>query len=154
MPSFSIAQLCTGSLGDPVTGENFGAGSSLVGNLLTFTSYRFVQKDCPVDGESAIVNQTNTCFTTWHTLTEDHTPGDVNVYMMIVNADVGPGVFYKQFVPGLCPNTTYEFGAWMMNLVRPNQIDPDITFSIETTSGTVLAYVNTGDIKESSIRSI
>jgi hypothetical protein len=30
LPSFSIAQLCTGSLGDPVTGENFGAGSSLV----------------------------------------------------------------------------------------------------------------------------
>jgi gliding motility-associated-like protein len=51
-------------------------------------------------------------------------------------------------VSGLCPNTTYEFAAWMVNVLRRSGIKPNISFSIESTTGTVLKKFTTGDIVE------
>ncbi len=70
---------------------------------------------------------------------------------MLVNASFEPSVFYLDTVKNLCGGTTYEFSAWILNLLKPFACDgngksPDITFSIETTSGTIIQTYNTGNI--------
>jgi hypothetical protein len=82
---------------------------------------------------------------------EDHTPGDINGNMMLINASFTAGDFYKETVKGLCAGTTYEFAAWMLNILRQSAcggkgIDPSITFSIENSGGTVLKTYTTGKI--------
>jgi len=147
------AQLCTGSLGDPVANITFGTAS----RALTFrqTSYTF-NSDCPDDGQYTIAASIPLCHTvdnSWHPLKEDHTPNDVNGMMMIVNASYNPGDFYVDTVRGLCSNTTYEFAAWIMNILAPGSVCfsngtvPNITFSIENMDGSIIKQSTTGDIK-------
>ncbi len=150
------AQSCSGSLGDPVINITFGSGSNPGPALPAgVTSYTYLTTACPNDGEYTIASLTSGCHgSSWHTVT-NHTPNDPNGYMMIVNADYNPGDFYLQKVTGLCGGTTYEFAAWVINLLLPtscagNKVQPDLTFSIETTNGTVLATHNTGVITESA----
>lgn len=143
------AQLCTGSLGDAVVKIDFGTGTSSHGTALGtgITSYTYTTADFPNDGSYTIEKATNTPGTWW--TTTDHTGGG---YMMVVNASLSTtDYFYKNTVTGLCPDTTYEFAAWIMNLLRSNDTSPpNITFTIESTSGTILGTYNTGDIGLSS----
>ena len=148
----AIAQLCQGSLGDAVVNISFGSGSN-PGNPLSAatTSYFFVYGDCPNDGSYTVENKTSLCFfDTWHTLSQDHR-GNNNGYFMLVNASYQPGDFYLDTVRGLCPNTAFEFAAWVVNVLKPtacesNGIKPNLTFSIETITGAKLDTLNTGDI--------
>ena len=150
--------MCNGSLGDPVVNITFGSGASTIGQPLanTITSYTFVSQSCPSDGSYTITNNTSGCFSNaWHTLSSDHTPGDANGYMMLVNASYSPGVFYLDTVKNLCGGTTYEFSAWLISVLRSNScsgqgIQPNITFSIETVDGAVIQSVNTGNISNNS----
>lgn len=153
------AQICTGSLGDAVVNVTFGTGSNpgnpLPGNI---TSYSFTAGDCPNDGSYTIVNSTSGCFAdSWHSLTQDHTSaaGTPNGYMMLINASFNPGDFYVDTVKNLCASTTYEFGAWILNVLKPtscspNPIHPKLVFTIETFAGVVLGTYSTGDIIETS----
>lgn len=149
------AQTCTGSLGDPIKTENFGSGAANPSPELPpgATTYKFSENTCPDDGFYSIVNATSGCFqNTWITVSSDHT-GNPNGYMMIVNASNDPGVFYTESFTGLCPNTTYEFAAWILNLMVPSAcggapIKPNITFSIEQDNLPARTY-NTGDIPAS-----
>lgn len=151
----AAAQLCTGSLGDPSVLITFGTGTSsnsgVAGN-----NYSFVSKDCPNDGSYTIRSTTSSCFGgSWHNISEDHTPSDVNGNFMLVNASYTPGVFYLDTVGGLCEGTTYEFATWMVNVLKSSAcggtgIQPNLSFSIETTSGTVLATYNSGNIPSTS----
>ena len=149
------AQLCNGSLGDPMVNITFGAGNSATGFPLTgsVTDYSFVNTDCPIDGSYTIRNSSSLCFgDSWHTVTKDHT-GDRGGYFMMVNASYTPGNFYVHSISGLCANTTYEFAAWIMNLMKGNSsaIQPDLTFSIESLDGMVLKSINTGNIPITSM---
>lgn len=152
----TVGQLCNGSLGDPVVNITFGSGIGPGTALTSLTNYNYVTNDCPNDGNYTIENATNNCFgSSWYSVSEDHTPGDINGYMMVVNASYNPGDFFIQTVNGLCPNTTYEFAAWILNVLKPSAcggvgIKPDITFNIETTSGTVLQSYKTSDIPAGS----
>ena len=145
------AQLCQGSLGDPFINITFGAGPNPGLPLsAAATSYQFVTTDCPGDGFYTVRNNTANCFGgNWYTLTADHT-GDPNGYFMLINASYQPGAFYLDTVRGLCGSTTYEFAAWIINMIdparAPNSIEPDITFSIEKTDGTILKTYNTNSI--------
>lgn len=150
------AQLCQGSLGDPIVNKTFGAGSNPGAPLqAATTSYQYVSGDCPNDGFYTVRNNTNQCFgNSWHTLGADHT-GDPNGYFMLVNASLQPSAFYLDTVRGLCPGTTFEFAAWIMNVLlpsacSPNPITPNLTFTIERTDGTILQTYNTGSIATSS----
>lgn len=138
-------QLCTGSLGDAVVKIDFGTGTASHGTALGtgITSYTWTTADFPNDGSYTIEKATNTPGTWW--TTTDHTGGG---YMMVVNASLSTtDYFYKNTVTGLCPDTTYEFAAWIMNLLRSNDTSPpNITFTIESTTGTILGTYNTGDI--------
>ncbi|PJJ10638.1 gliding motility-associated-like protein [Flavobacterium sp. 1] len=143
------AQLCTGSLGDPVVKLDFGSGTSTHGSALGtgITSYAWTTADFPSDGSYTVEKTTNTAGTWW--TTTDHTGGG---YMMVVNASFSTtDYFYKNTVSGLCAGTTYEFAAWIMNLLRSqDNSPPNITFTIEDTSGTILGTYNTGNIGLSS----
>lgn len=149
---FCSAQLCQGSLGDPIVNTNFGSGANPGPALAAATTtYQYVANDCPGDGFYTVRNNTSSCFgNTWHSFTTDHT-GNPNGYFMLVNASVQPSAFYLDTVRGLCGNTTYEFAAWIMNVILPsscsgNSNQPNLTFSIEKTDGTVLQTYNTGNI--------
>ena len=144
-------QLCQGSLGDPVVNITFGTGSGTI-KPFPLTKYSFVSHDCPNDGSYTLINQTNNCFnSTWHSLSEDHTPGDNNGLMMLINASFDTGAFYIDTIRNLCPNTTYEFAAWVINVLRPVAcggfgIKPNLTFRIEKTDGTLIKKYDSGDI--------
>lgn len=156
LPVKALAQLCTGSLGDPVALYTFGAGPTGTGPALPagVTTYLYVG-DCPNDGFYTLTNFTFGCFGgSWGTLTGDHTPNDNGGYFMVVNASIEPGDFYLDTVRGLCGITTYEFSAWIANMMRieacnNNGIKPNLTFSIETVTGAILTQYNTGDIPSS-----
>ena len=149
----SVSQVCTGSLGDPVVNVSFGAGPNPGTQLqAATTTYNFTSSTCPNDGSYTVVNSSSSCFNgSWQNIGEDHTPNDVNGYMMLVNASFTPGDFYVDTVRNLCANTTYEFAAWITNVQLPtscnsNPILPKLIFNIETVSGTVLGTYSTGDI--------
>lgn len=156
---FCQGQVCTGSLGDPVVNITFGSGINPGPPLPSAnTSYMKSQDLCPGDGYYNIVNRSDRCFgNSWHMLPQDHTPGDVGGYMMLVNASYTPGVFYTETVRGLCANTTYEFAAWITNVMLITScgeggIKPNLTFTITTPDGKLLAPAyNTGDIPVSPL---
>jgi gliding motility-associated-like protein len=114
------------------------------------TSYQYVTGDCPADGFYTVRNSSTNCFgSTWQNLLADHT-GDQG-YFMLVNASFQPSAFFLDTVRGLCGGTTYEFAAWVMNMLLPsscssNGIQPNLTFTIERTDGTVLQTYNTNNI--------
>ncbi|MEP5339056.1 MAG: T9SS type B sorting domain-containing protein [Algibacter sp.] len=94
----------------------------------------------------------------WHQV-EDHTTNDTNGKCLIVNAATAPGEFYKTTISGLCETTTYEFSAWLINLVKVpgfcvNQgiaIPVNVSFEIwDGTDANLLASGNTGDINEAA----
>jgi gliding motility-associated-like protein len=142
------AQLCKGSLGDPVVKIDFGAGAATHAGALASgtTSYTYTSADFPPDGSYTVENTTAGAGNVWWSTT-DHT-GNTGGYMMVVNAAIAKtDYFYKSTVTGLCPGTTFEFAAWVVNLLRSRDISPpDITFTILTTTGTVLATYDTGII--------
>jgi gliding motility-associated-like protein len=150
------AQICTGSLGDPVVNITFGSGSN-PGNPLaaSLPNLTYTSELCPNDGYYTIVNSTGGCFgNTWHSVPADHTPNDVNGYMMLINASFNSGDFYVNSVTGLCGGTTYEFAAWVTNVLQPfacggNGISPNLIFNIESENGTVLGTYSTGSIPHS-----
>jgi gliding motility-associated-like protein len=146
------AQLCQGSLGDPIINNTFGVGANPGAALAAATTaYQYKNGDCPPDGFYTVITNTNSCFNnTWHTITSDHT-GNTNGYFMLVNASIQPSAFFIDTVRGLCGNSTFEFATWIANVLKPsacgsNGIQPNITFSIEKLNGTVLQTFNTGNI--------
>jgi gliding motility-associated-like protein len=156
--SGAFAQICNGSLGDPVVNISFGNGSNpgppLSAQLPNLT---YTNRDCPDDGFYTLANNVQSCFNnTWHSYPQDHTANDVNGYMMLINASITSGDFYVDTVKGLCTGTTYEFAAWVTNVFFRNtfcatSIKPDLLFTIETTSGAVLAQYQTGSIPDAPV---
>ena len=141
------AQLCAGSLGDPVVNITFGNGSA-GSPIYTAPGYSYTSSSCPNDGSYTITTSTSGCFGgAWHTVNNDHTGGGA---FMLVNASYQPGDFFVDTIKQLCPNTNYEFSAWIMNVLRGSGIKPNLTFKIETTTGVVLNQYSTGDVNTSS----
>ena len=150
---------CNGSLGDPVINQDFGSGANPGAALAPgITNLTYTSNNCPNDGEYTIANSltgSGNCHPdTWQNVTSDHT-GNPNGYMMIVNASVAPSVFFTQSAPTLCPGTTYQFSAYILNLITlaasgSGVSEPNITFSVETTDGQVLAIDSSGTIPPTS----
>ncbi|WP_419800462.1 gliding motility-associated C-terminal domain-containing protein [Mucilaginibacter sp.] len=154
----AMAQTCTGSLGEPAFKETFGAGKTYgLGTAFQNgeTNLQYAAADCGGDDETYTITTSlgSACKgATWQNIAHDHT-GDEFGYFMLVNASYLPSVFYTKKVDGskLCPNTTYFFGAYIMNILRDlpktqNYAKPNITFRIESVSGNLLGSYNTGDI--------
>ncbi|MFD1140777.1 gliding motility-associated C-terminal domain-containing protein [Larkinella insperata] len=155
-----FSQSCTGVLGDAIINETFGTDvfKPLAPGQ---TTYRFVSDRCPTDGEYILANSSYCYGTNWHTLTEDHTSGDQNGVMLVVNASYDAGEFYSHSVTGLCSGITYEFSVWVLNLMNPipengcnalepTPLDPNITMRIQRADGSVIKTINTGTIGRST----
>ncbi|MDN3588423.1 gliding motility-associated C-terminal domain-containing protein [Pedobacter aquatilis] len=142
-------QVCIGSLGDPVININFGSGNNF-GPVVPSTGYAYIAGS-PNDGQYTVANSTRGLNGGWFAI-EDHTPGDTNGYMMVINADNRLGVFYEATITNLCPGTTYEFAAWIVNILNytSTQTKPNVTFTIENRAGDILHSYNTGNIEETS----
>lgn len=148
-PFFLLAQLCRGSLGDPVVNFTFDDGDSSANYHAPANSYAYTNSSCPNDGFFTITHSTSGCFgDTWFTVNKDHSGKGG---FMLVNASYAPSDFFLTTIKDLCPNTNYEFAAWIMNvLTRRYGIMPNITFTIELPDGTVLQRYDTGDIVQTS----
>ena len=142
------AQTCKGALGDPVVNFDFGRGNASRGpGLGSATGYNYTTGRID-DGSYTIAKSTAGMNSGWYTLL-NHTPDEPDGYMMVVNAQYDPGIFYESDVDiPLCPNTTYEFAAWVANLLRYSGVKPNITFMILDENGLELAAYHTGDIPD------
>jgi len=158
--------LCTGALGDPVINVTFGSGNGNAPSLETLvpgassTNLTFVAVSgnpatpIPLDGQYTITNNIP-ANSNWFLGSPDHTPGDVNGYMLFENAGMTPGEFFRQTVTGLCSSTKYEFAAWIANAdnpaAAPGLLNPDLTFIVQTADGTVLDTYNSGPVPQTAV---
>ncbi len=130
---------------------NFGSGDIADINTARLYSYERVSYSCPGDGYYSFASYTSDCFDDdWHTLS-DHTPGDVDGNMLLVNAAPEGGVFLSIPVTGLKSNTEYELALWLINLCRPSRKCPDIllpsiSIELQTPEGNTIVKFRTGDL--------
>jgi len=145
----SKAQVCNGSLGDPVVNETFGSGGGY--QLAPYkTSFQAVG-GCPdnVGGTYTLSSFLFGCGPhTWVQMVGDHTRDEKGNYML-VNAASTPGTVYMDTAKNLCSNTTYQFGVWFTSVMTKYACDgqpilPNLQFQVKTLSGTVLAEANSG----------
>jgi hypothetical protein len=136
----------------PLITIHFGAGNVSDVNTEAPSNYRRVISTCPTDGHYTYTSYTSDCFRgDWLTLPEDHTPGDVDGNMMLVNASPGAGTFLTTTVNGLKTGTTYEFAVWLMNVCKPTDkcpfpLLPSITILLQTPAGKIVAQFGTGEL--------
>ena len=153
----SVAQLgfCSGNSGDIIFSETFGAGTNDIALPPGTTTYIY-NPSFPIDGQYLVSN--NSEFFGWHT-NVDHT-GDENGRYFTINADdsTNGGEFFTTKINGLCQNTSYEFSAWLLNILPPSPHCPNggipinVKFQIlDSTDGTVLAEGDTGAIPGTQI---
>ena len=106
------AQLINCTFDKPVITIHFGTGNSRDVNTASLSNYERVAGYCPTDGHYTYTDYTSDCFRgDWHTITQDHTAGDVNGNMMLVNSSYNKGPFFTTTLEGLKGGTTYEFGC-------------------------------------------
>jgi hypothetical protein len=132
---------------------HFGAAGHVSDdNTMVPARYRRIDGYCPSDGYYTFTPYTSRCFRDdWLTLTEDHTAGDADGNMLLINSSPGSGMFFRTSVSGLKPNTRYEFSTWMMNVCKitekcPFPLLPDITIHLQTAAGKNIAALNTGEV--------
>lgn len=132
---------------------HFGAGNVQDVNTASLAYYNRVASSCPSDGNYSYTSSTSNCFRgDWHTLTEDHTPGDAAGNMLLVNSAYNKGVFLTTNVRGFKSNTTYQFGVWLMNVCKPSDkcpfpLLPNLIIRLQTPSGKTVASFATGELQ-------
>lgn len=114
-------------------------------------NYNKTNGSCPNDGHYSFATGISNCFDgKWHSLSEDHTAGDVNGKMMIVNASKKPGDFFDMTITGLKPSGKYRFSGWFTNICKYASgcapMPPVIEISFYA-NNKKLASINTGEIK-------
>lgn len=134
------AQVCNGSFGDPVVNIDFDRGSAMYGSRIAETNYTYII-GTPNDGQYTIAKSTAGTYSTWHQNVFNHTPNDPNGYFMIVNASYTQGIFYEKTID-VCANTTYQFSAFIINLLRNTGLKPNVKFWIFYGSNSVTATTN------------
>lgn len=131
---------------------HFGYGNVRDVNSAELYNYDRVESYCPTDGYYTYTSYTSDCFRgDWFTVTEDHTSGDTDGNMLLVNASPRAGTFLRTTVNGLKGGTTYELAVWLMNVCRitekcPFPLLPNITISLQTLAGKTVAQFSTGEV--------
>jgi hypothetical protein len=131
---------------------NFGTGNIGDLNNIDLPNYRQVPGSCPTDGHYSFAPYTSACFSDdWQTLSQDHTPGDANGNMLLVNVARYGGVFLSTSISGLKSNTVYELGFWLMNLCKPTKkcpflLLPKIGVRLQTPDGKLIANIITNEL--------
>ncbi|WP_207512953.1 hypothetical protein [Longitalea luteola] len=131
---------------------HFGSGNVRDPNTANLSNYWRVAGSCPSDGHYSFVSYTSRCFSDdWHTLSSDHTAGDADGNMLLVNAAPDGGTFMNIPVIGLKSNTQYELALWVINLCKPTKkcpsiLLPSLNIRLETTEGRPVANIVTKDL--------
>jgi hypothetical protein len=131
---------------------HFGTGDIRDPNSAGLSNYRRVLHSCPSDGYYSFASYTSACFNDdWHTLLEDHTAGDKDGNMLLVNAAPHEGIFFRTAITGLKNNTLYELGLWLINLCKPTEkcpfpLLPMLNIRLETPEGKIVANIVTGNL--------
>ena len=129
--------------------EDFGVG---LGRVSTpFTNYTFNGATQVNDGQYAVNSNAADLNTGWHDM-EDHTSGDTNGRMFVVNASFATGEFYRRTIP-VIQNADYDFSAWITGVYDTDTgicggagVPSNVTFRIEDINGVLIEEVNTGAI--------
>lgn len=149
---YSLAQspTCTGSLGDNIflLGD-FASGSAnnLPNDPNYAPGYRYTSVGPPPDGSYIITNNMGRwggLYPSWLPIGDNS--ADPQGYMMVVNADFNPGLFYQQTITNLCEATLYEFSADVINVVSRRtggHIKPNVSFLLNDS-----VYLSTGEIPQ------
>ena len=144
-----------GSTATPILLETFGSGTNPGPALAPgITNYTYTS-GWPTDGWYTISNTSNPDSggnPFWHTK-PDHT-GNVNGYMMVVNAALTQGEFYRKRITGLCQSTPFVCTVWAANVNNPDLVNlcgatcdyADILIKIESTSGVIINSITTGNL--------
>ncbi len=152
---FACGQLCAGTKGDPIVNVTFGVGHAPLAPNTTTYEY---SRGCPAKGQYTISNFLFGCGGNWVQMTGDHTLNYNGNYMM-VNAENTSGIVHIDTATGLCPNITYEYAAFITNVMQSpltcdgHAVLPNLTFRIEKLDGTLLKSYNTGDIPITNVKS-
>ncbi len=127
--------------------QTFGNGSVNPGPLpIGQTDFTFTSNAVPAPGFYSVIYSTNDA---GHVFLNSRpislpTPG----YKMIVCYDGSftSKIVYTDTVRNLCASNRYLFWAGINNAAPGNCLSPNLTFSVETISGTVIADFQTGNI--------
>lgn len=129
---------CTGGTGDNLFSRgDFGSGvaNSVAEDPQIAPGYNYITVGPPNDGQYIISNNLGGwpgLYGTWLPIRDNS--DDPNGYMLVVNASFEPGLFYEEVVDNLCENTSFEFSADIVNLIRAgvtNHSDPNVDFLID-----------------------
>lgn len=149
----SSAQLCNGSLGDPIINMTFGTTQNpeRPGTGLEYTS------GCPKKGQYTLKNLIFGCGEdkSWLAMAGDYTKNTGGNYMLI-NAEASsdftpPSLISRDTVKALCNNVQYVYSAWVTNVLQNlscnrNPVRASLLFKVTTTSGALIDTFNTGPI--------
>ncbi|MEP7375169.1 MAG: hypothetical protein ABI675_17350 [Chitinophagaceae bacterium] len=137
---------------EPVITINFGTGNIRDVNMVMPYQYERVRSSCPSDGHYTYTSYTSDCFRAdWFTLAEDHTAGDADGNIMLVNSSYEEGPFFSTGLNGLKGSTAYEFSVWMLNVCKisdkcPSPLLPNITIRLQTLAGKPIGEFSTGEL--------
>lgn len=141
---------------DPVFTLNFGTISKdRVPTMYNLKNYNKTTGPCPKDGFYSFAATTGNCFEgKWHNLPEDHTPGDINGKMMLVNASEKPGDFFVMTITGLTPGAKYRVSGWFANICKYASgcipTPPAIEIAVHA-NNKILSSFKTGEIKPAAV---
>ncbi|WP_191858649.1 T9SS type B sorting domain-containing protein [Hanstruepera ponticola] len=151
-PSSSTQVLTTLTVGGGFM-EDFGTSPDR--ESTPYTNYTFNEFTQVEDGEYTLNNNATDLNTGWHDM-EDHTSGDTDGLMFVVNASNAAGEFYRRSI-FVSSNTEYNFSAWITTVydidtaICPGTgVPSNVTFRIEDEFGNLITEVNTGDIQNES----
>lgn len=148
----SFAQSDNCSFKPPFYHLHFGRGNVRDINATSLALYERVSFSCPGDGYYSFASSTGGCFGgDWHILSEDHTPGDKDGNMLLVNSAYNSGTFFTTRVKGFKNKARYQFGVWLMNVCKPTRkcpfpLLPNLTIRLQTPAGRTIAQFTTGDL--------
>jgi gliding motility-associated-like protein len=149
---FTIRVGAQNSLGDPVLYEDFGFGTNYtpVGPPLP-DGYSTMKPGgsgrCPSPGNYLILNSSANCYDdTFSTINFDHSGTNPFGYLMMVNGDSIPVVYYTRKISGskFCASTRYQFAVYLSNIntqvPRPaDYVDANVHFTVKTSGGVILS---------------
>ena len=126
--------------------ENFGTGAGYGPALPAGqTTYIHAASNLFGAGRYAVMPDPSPANPNWIS-GPDHTPGDTNGRMMVVNASVGPDKFFQKTFTGLTAGRTYTFSSWITNIAAAALL-PRVEFRvIDQATGAVLTSADTGSI--------
>jgi gliding motility-associated-like protein len=131
------SQFCSGVLGPTAIYENFGAGFNPGPPLSTVATNYVYKNNCGLNsGEYTRTNSTFGCRSLWIGL-QDHTPNDINGYMLMVDGDNNTSEVYRTTATGLASSLRYEFSVWAANITSYGETTR-LKFIIQDLAGNLL----------------